>query len=150
MKLILKKTKSHFSVQTVLIINVFVIWAGLVQIAVLTAVATAIPNAMPKLGNVISARKIQVADSANSVPRAVLAMQQAELGVRNAFVMGMKMYLLAFVIRRLVSVFARIIRKDFIVINVLKVSFFCLLSLNVNSVCKNQFIYRLTSLPPFL
>ena len=28
--------------------------------------------------------------------------------------------------------------------------FFCLLSLNVNSVCKNQFIYRLTSLPPFL
>ena len=100
------------------------IWAGLVQIAVLTAVATAIPNAMPKLGNVISARKILVADSANFVPKAVLAMPQAELVVRNAFVMGMKMYLLAFVIRRLVSVFARIIRKDFIVTNVLKVSFF--------------------------
>ena len=119
----LEKTKSHFSVQTVLIINVFVIWAGLVQIAVLTAVAMAIPNAMPKLGNVISARKIPVADSANFVPKAVLAMPQAELGVRNAFVMSTKMYLLAFVIRRLVSVFARIIRKDFIVINVLKVSF---------------------------
>ena len=100
------------------------IWAGLVQIAVLTAVAMAIPNAMPKLGNVISARKIPVADSANFVPKAVLAMPQAELGVRNAFVMNMKIYLLAFVIRRLVSVFARIIRKDFIVINVLKVSFF--------------------------
>ena len=150
MKLILKKTKSHFSVQTVLIINVFVIWAGLVQIAVLTVVAMAIPNAMPKLGNVISARKIPVADSANFVLKAVLAMPQAELGVRNAYVMGMKMCLLAFVIRRLVSVFARIIHKDFIVINVLKVSFFCLLSLNVNSVCKNQFIYRLTSLRPFL
>ena len=124
MTLILKKTKSHFSVQTVLIINVFVIWAGLVQIAVLIVVATAIPNAIPKLGNVISARKIPVADFANFVPRAVLAMPQAELGVRNAFAMSMKMYLLAFVIRRLVSVFARIIRKDFIVINVLKVSFF--------------------------
>ena len=100
------------------------IWAGLVQIAVLTAVATAILSAMPKLGNVISARKIQVADSANFVLKAVLAMPQAELAVRNAFVMSMKMYLLAFVIRRLVSVFARIIHKDFIVINVLKVSFY--------------------------
>ena len=100
------------------------IWAGLVQIAVLTVVATATLSAMPKLGYVIPARKIPVADSANFVPRAVLAMPPAELGVRNAFVMSMKMYLLAFVIRRLVSVFARIILKDFIVINVLKVSLF--------------------------
>ena len=60
---------------------------------------------------------------ASFAQRVVLAMLQiAVLDVRNAFVMNMKMFLLEFVIKAMDNVFARIIHKDFIVTNVLKVS----------------------------
>ena len=116
------KNLLNFSVQMDQITNVFVIWDGLVWIAVLIVAVMDILSVIPKLDSVIFAKKIPVVNFANFVLREVLEMLLLALGAKNVFVISMKMCQQEFVIKILVNVFVKTIPKDFIVNNVWKVS----------------------------